>query len=91
MLQSFHRAQKKICAMLSNRDNWGVGFAGILALATLLLALIAGRTDSALHESARAANDANKLNVVGLRPWVSSPKPILVSDLTQDKDGVLHL
>lgn len=91
VLQFFHRVKKNICAMLSNRDNWGIAFAGILALATLLLAFIACRTDSALHESAKAANDANKLNVVGLRPWVSSPKPILVSDLTQDQNGVLHL
>jgi hypothetical protein len=91
LLSFFLRVKQTICAALYNRRNWEIAFAGILAFATVLLAIIAFRTDSALHESAKAHNDSNKLNAVGLRPWVSSSKPVIVSDLTQDQNGVLHM
>jgi hypothetical protein len=41
-----------------------------LAIATAVLSYIAFNTDRAVHDSAKAANDANKFNAAGLRPWV---------------------
>jgi hypothetical protein len=51
-------------------DVWLVIFTGVLAFFTFKLTEIADRTDTAVHEATKAANDANKLNAVSLRPWV---------------------
>jgi hypothetical protein len=57
--------------VLTNRDNWIVFSTVILAISTSVLAYIAFNTDSAVHESAKAASDANKLNAVSQRAWVA--------------------
>jgi hypothetical protein len=60
----------RIVSVIGNRDNWNIAFTGILAIATAVLSYIAFNTDTAVHDSAKAANDANKFNAASLRPWV---------------------
>jgi hypothetical protein len=49
---------ERIRRAFASRDNWNIGFTGILAIATLLLAFIGFNTDATLRESATAAKDA---------------------------------
>jgi hypothetical protein len=70
---------------------WIPVFTALLVIVGALQYCVLQRTDTALQKVSIAANDADKLNAVGLRPWVSSPKPVIMSDLTQDRNGILHL
>lgn len=51
-------------------DFWLALFTLALVVETAISLYILDKTDTALHSAALAADDANKLNAVGLRPWV---------------------
>ena len=68
-------------------------FTLVLAFYTAELARVASKqtkvlqnTDIAIHETSKAANDANKLNAAALRPWVSAP-PTVGADFIYDANG----
>src|SRR5689334_14866943 len=52
-------------------DFWVALFTAVLAVETAISLRILHNTDEALHESSRAANEANQMNISGLRPWVT--------------------
>ena len=49
------------------------------------------RQTDIMDKQAEISAAANRLSINGLRAWVSSSKPVIFSDLTQDEKGILHL
>jgi hypothetical protein len=52
-------------------EFWIALFTFVLAAETAIALRISNNTDEAVYNSAQAANEANKLNLAGLRPWVT--------------------
>jgi hypothetical protein len=85
--RDYYNICRAIYRVFASFDFYVALFTGVLALVTYRLSEIADSTDTAMHAAAKAAENANKLNTAGLRPWIDielTPK----SDFMFSDDGV---
>ena len=86
--------QDRFSRRLSNATVWIAIFTGILLIATLISTRILWTSDAALNKAAdastkaaQAADSANKLNIVALRPWLFIESVKMLPNFSFDNDN----